>query len=322
MPTATQCPICQSNAAPALTKDGCSYFQCGQCEFLFHRAEHNQATSQARNFYDQNYWEMERAEAMRREKEDSFIRALELLYLSTIKVETMLDFGCGLGITVQLLRSKLGLDAVGVDLSGEFAETAYLHRCDLETLTGKYPPGHFNAIYSIEVFEHLPDPGRMLSMLGSLLKPEGKILINTGTREFLAKYDPELWYIDPLRRGHISLYSLKSLARLASSIGRDAEFLGDRKYEVILSPAVAGSSYPHPENVERTRRLGEWCPVFLREYMRLVDVEREFESRSAWALQLLKVVETLSPGARQSYEKSKLPGKQFWQKVWRRATKR
>lgn len=237
---------------------------------------------------------------MRREREDGFIRALELLYLSTIKIENILDFGCGLGITVQLLRDKLGLEAVGVDQSGEFVETDYLHRCDLEALAGRYSPGHFDAIYSIEVFEHLEDPGRVLSLLGTLLKPEGKILINTGTREYLAKYDPELAYIDPLRRGHISIYSIKSLDRLASSVGRSAEFLGDRKYAIILSPMTGQLLHPHSENIGRTRRLGEWYPVFLREYMRLVYVEREFESRSQWALLLQKSVETLSSGTRPS----------------------
>ena len=85
---------------------------------------------------------------------------------------------------------------------------------------------------------------------------------------------------------------------------------------MILAPKAGMSSFPHPENIARTRRLGEWCPVFLTEYMRLVDVEREFESRSQWALQLLKVVETLSPGTRQS-----LAGKPFWRKVWRRVTR-
>lgn len=259
---------------------------------------------------------MERTEALRREKEDSFIRALELLYLSTIKVQNVLDFGCGLGVTVQLFRDKLELNAVGVDLSAEFAESDYLHRCDLESLLEKYPAGHFDAIYSIEVFEHLEDPGHVLSLFGRLLKPEGKILINTSTQEYLAKYDPERSYIDPLRRGHISIYSLKSLSRLASQVGRTAEFLGDRKYEVILSPAEGQRHYPHAENLEQIRRLGDWCPVLLREYMRLVFVEREFESRSAWALQLLKVVETLSPGTRQA-----LARKPFWKKVWGRVTK-
>jgi SAM-dependent methyltransferase len=253
---------------------------------------------------------MERMEAARREKEDGFIRALELLCLSSIQIENVLDFGCGLGITVQLLRDKLGLNAIGVDLSADFVETEYLHRCDLTDLLRKYPEGFFDAIYSIEVFEHLEHPGQILSMLGTLLKPGGKILINTGTREYLNKYDQELHYIDPLRRGHISIYSLKSLQVLAASIGREADFLGDRKYEVILAPAT-GPAEPHPENLERIRRLGEYFPVLFREYMRLVLVEKEFELRTIWALQLQKMVEAQSQGTRQSAAQ-----KPLWRKLW------
>jgi len=306
-----KCPICQSSASFALTKDGCPYSQCDQCEFLFYRPERDDAATSSRDFYDHGYWEMERAEALRREKEDGFIRALELLYLSPIRVETVLDFGCGLGVTVQMLREKLGLDAIGVDLSADFVETEYLHRCDLQTLAAKYPPGHFDAVYSIEVFEHLDDPGSILSLLNGLVKPEGKLLINTGTREFLAKYDPELAYIDPLRRGHISIYSLKCFALLASMIGRKVEFLGARKYELILSPAAGQLSYPHAENLERFRRLGEWYPAFLSEYLRLVDVEREFESRSAWALQLLKEADELRAKIQALSEKLDAPRKPF-----------
>ena len=293
MTTVAICPVCRSEAPHALTKENCDYYQCSQCEFLFHRAD-DRGLQKANSLesYDEAYWEKERVEAARREKEDCFLRALELVYLSKIKVNNILDFGCGLGITVQMLRDQAGLNAVGVDRSGEFAPTDYLHRCDLEDLAFKYPPGFFDAIYSIEVFEHLEHPGPILLQLGSLLKPEGKILINTGTREYLAKYDPELNYIDPRGRGHISIYSLKSLDRLAAAIGRRAAFLGDRKYEVLLSSNEL-QDYPHPENMIIFRRLGEWCPAHFKEYIRLVLLEREFESRTAWALQLVKEIEAL-----------------------------
>jgi SAM-dependent methyltransferase len=256
---------------------------------------------------------MERAEALRREEEDSFIRAIELVYLSSIKVENILDFGCGLGLTVQLLRERLGLNAIGIDLSGDFVETGFLHRGRLEELPGRYPPGYFDAIYSVEVFEHLESPGRVLSLLGTFLKPEGKILINTGTREYLKKHDPELHYIDPHCRGHISIYSLESLDHLASSIGRKAEFLGDRQYEAILSPA-AGSPYPHPENIERIRRLGEWIPLLLREYMRLVFAEKP--APRAWAMQMFKTVKWCSPGLVRLLKRSR-----SLKKLWRRVSR-
>ena len=290
---AMRCPICESSSALALIKDGRPYFQCSSCEFLFHRAAQEDPGKSALSFYDQSYWKMERKEALRRENEDSFIRALELLYLSGIKVEHVLELGCGLGITVQMLREKLGLNAVGVDLSADFEETKYLHRCEVGALRSLYPPEYFDAIYSIEVFEHLEDPKQVISMLGTLLKPGGRILINTGTREYLSKYDPEMTYIDPLRRGHISIYSLRSLSHLASMIGRRAEFMGARTYAVIMSPPGELSPVPHPDNIETIRRLGDWFPMLLREYMRLIFIEQESENKGIWAYQLLKEGETL-----------------------------
>ena len=285
------CPICQSPSHYALTKDAHPYFRCEKCDFLFHRPEAGAASCSIPDFYDQAYWEMERAEAMRREKEDSFLRAVELLFLSSIPVTHVLDFGCGLGVTVQLLRDKLGVNAVGVDISADFAETPYLHKCPLESMLQKYPPGHFDAIYSIEVFEHLEDPRRVLSLLKALLKPGGKILLNTGTQEYMAKYDPEMTYIDPCRRGHISIYSLKSLLELAATIGYAAEFLAARSHEVILFPAHEPAGFPHPDNLEHIKNLGDWSPQLWREYMRLVFLEKEFEDKGRFIAQLLKLAE-------------------------------
>jgi cyclopropane fatty-acyl-phospholipid synthase-like methyltransferase len=206
-----QCPICKSSSTYALSKDGRPYFKCSQCEFLFHPKDEKDEGKSCSSFYGRRYWDMERAEALRRENEDGFLRALELLYLSNIQVENILDFGCGLGVTVQLLRDKLDLNAVGVDISADFEKTEYLHKCDLKDLQSIYPSGHFDAIYSVEVFEHVRNPRQILCELKALLKPGGKILLNTATQECIQNYDPEMTYIDPIRRGHVSIYSLKSL---------------------------------------------------------------------------------------------------------------
>jgi SAM-dependent methyltransferase len=272
-------------------KDRCPFSECARCAFLFYRPD--SGASAVQPFYDESHWETERKEALRREADDAFLRALELLCLSSLRVENVLDFGCGLGVTVQMLRDKLGLNAVGVDLSADFVETAYLHRCGLTEFSSKYPPGYFDAIYSVEVFEHLQEPKEIVTALRRLLKPEGKILINTGTREYLSRYDPDLNYIDPLRRGHISIYSLQSFQQLASAAGLIAEFVGARKYEILLS-ATHDPANTHPDNFERMRCLGEWYPALFREYMRLIYVEREFEERSVWALQLAEKVDQLS----------------------------
>jgi SAM-dependent methyltransferase len=230
---------------------------------------------------------MERREALRRERTDCFERALELLYISRIPVVNILDFGCGKGETVRFLRETLGINAVGVDPFGDFSETLYLHKGSLTQLRDSYPRQYFDAIYSIEVFEHLADPRETLADLLYFLKPGGTLLINTGTQEYLAQDDPDQTYIDPLRRGHISIYSLRTLTVLAEYFGLAARFLGPRKYVVLLGPpAESGTIEPLIETVATLRRIGEWFPGLFREHMRLLHLEDEFNDRGVWALQL------------------------------------
>jgi SAM-dependent methyltransferase len=224
------------------------------------------------------------------------MRALELIYLSTIPIKTILDFGCGSGLTVGLLRDKLGINAVGVDRFGEFTNSDFLHKRTLKELRLTYPRGHFDAIYSVEVFEHLESPRQTMEALHYFLKPGGKLLINTGTQEFLAKYDPEAHYIDPLIRGHISIYSLESFSVLARAVGLKARFFGDRKYMVLLEEAVARGSYPQPANLATLARLGDWVPPLFAEYIRLILLEEEFVDRTAWAISLDKQLSALRAG--------------------------
>jgi SAM-dependent methyltransferase len=228
--------------------------------------------------YDNEYWETESAEAARREREDCFIRAIELLYLSTIGVQRVLDFGCGLGITVQMLRESLHINAVGVDPYGRFQQSDYLHRMPLTELRQVYGPESFDAIYSVEVFEHLTDPDAAVAELTALLKPGGALLINTGTQEFLEHYDTERNYIDPLVRGHVSIYSLKTFSCLARRYELDASFLAARSYVVLMRKAGGGDGrWPVEQNVDTLRCLGEWFVPLIREYIRLVFVEEEFQ---------------------------------------------
>ena len=170
--------------------------------------------------YEGIYWENEYAEAVRREKEDCCVRAGELIYLSRIPVRTILDFGCGLGITVKWLRESLGMDAYGIDKYGRFDTTDYLFKEDL-LQTEMLLPESIDAILSVEVVEHLPQSKivPIFSKLRDLLKPGGFILINTGTLEFTEESEINRGYIDPAVRGHISIFSRQTFKKLGETVG-------------------------------------------------------------------------------------------------------
>lgn len=261
------------------------YRRCTKCSLLFCAPVKREGD---RPFaYDEIYWEKEGAEALRREREDAFVRVLELIYVSSRPVKRILDFGCGYGETVKLLRNMLSIDAIGVDPYGVFEEREYLHRTDAGGLLARYGESSFDAIYSVEVFEHLEDPLSAIEVLAGLLKPEGKLLINTGTQEFIERDDPKLGYIDPFVRGHITIYSLDSLSALASRVGLEARQLAGRTFEVLFSdPAAAGNEHPRKENLATLSSLGGWFVHLFHEYMRLIYLPAEVEEKSAWALQL------------------------------------
>src|SRR5687767_7420966 len=189
--SSSTCPICGGRSAYALTKDQAPYLQCQDCEFLFCGEKIDPILPVD---YEGDYWIQETHEAERREREDCFLRSLELIYLSERPVHNILDFGCGLGITVEMLREKLGINAVGVDPFGQFDENDHLHKCYLDQLREKYPAGYFDAIISVEVFEHLVDPKSVLPQLLYFLNDQGKLLVNTGTLEYLKRDDPEMHY--------------------------------------------------------------------------------------------------------------------------------
>ncbi len=276
------CPICGSAAKLELWAEECPYFRCPRCKFLFHRSEENTGSRQ----YDAEYWNSERAEAIRRETQDSVCRALELIFLSRIPVVRLLDFGCGKGLTVDTLRRLLPCldDLCGVDPFGEFVPNEYLHLKSLRDLQNHYPPEHFDAVFSIEVFEHLLDPKKALEEIDYFLKPGGTVLVNTGTWEFLQRYDPALVYLRPRSLGHVSIYSLATFRYLAKKFGYEASFMAARPYAILLTKPGSRRAPPLPENLATLAHIGEWFTLLFREYIRLVNLELEFEERARASL--------------------------------------
>jgi len=110
-----------------------------------------------------------------------------------------LDFGSGDGrLTEKLL--KAGFDSTAYDPFVHF----------------EAPAGKFNLITVFEVFEHVPDPQRLMRHLASYLDDEGLILASTNVSD--GQDIGGWWYAAP-RNGHISLFSRKSLKTLAVQHG-------------------------------------------------------------------------------------------------------
>jgi len=117
-----------------------------------------------------------------------------------------LDFGCGDGMFVRMMRDR-GFDFRGWDryadghLAGGFAlKSLEGARADLAT--------------AFEVLEHFPEPARDLREIFAL---EPRLLLFT--TEIYSGQGPDWWYLSPETGQHVFFYSAAALRKLAAAEG-------------------------------------------------------------------------------------------------------
>lgn len=111
--------------------------------------------------------------------------------LAMLQGKSVLDVGCGGGILTESMAA-LGAHVKGVDLSVKALNVAQLHllesRLDVnyeeisaEDLAQR-EPGKYDALTCMEMLEHVPDPGSIVSACAKLVKPGGHVFFSTINR--------------------------------------------------------------------------------------------------------------------------------------------
>jgi len=119
------------------------------------------------------------------------------------KTIQILDYGGGNGVLAARLRDQ-GFSAATYDPYSNF---------------NQMPAEKFDLVCSFEVLEHSPTPKTTIAAMVSLLKQPGAILFSTLVQPAdFATVGLNWWYAGP-RNGHVSLYSIQSLAILFKSHG-------------------------------------------------------------------------------------------------------
>jgi len=122
------------------------------------------------------------------------INPLRLGYISQraqLAGKQALDIGCGGGILTESL-ARSGAIVTGIDMGKAPLQVARLHRheSDLEidyqqmtaeAMAQQYP-GKFDVVTCLEMLEHVPDPGSVISACRRLLKPNGHLFLSTINR--------------------------------------------------------------------------------------------------------------------------------------------
>ncbi len=181
----------------------------------------------------------------------------------------LLDVGCGNGRFLRNMQA-LGWQVQGVELSEDGVRVC--RKADLpvhhgDIFSAALPNDHFDVITARHVIEHVPDPHAFVSELVRVLKPGGRIIIETPNSQALGRaWLGVNWFANEVPR-HLYLYHPDNLQRLASDHGLQCDTL-----QLSTSPKILLNSIDYiVANRKRPSKRIRWRRLLARLYVWLAQ---------------------------------------------------
>ncbi len=142
------------------------------------------------------------------------------------QADSILDFGCGVGVFLQYLEEAGYRDVAGYD--------PYMPGFS-ELPVDRSP---FDCVVANDVIEHCPDPREMLQSCRDLLKPGGLLYVSTVDVTPVDLADTERHLMCLHQPFHRVMYQRSEFAKLCAETGMEVLASYDRSYMDTLVPFV------------------------------------------------------------------------------------
>jgi len=225
------CPICKKGAALELVKKYQNFEQyfCLDCRLGFFFSEKDTGSE----FYRHSQLYGSRAEGMLYEYAELDWRFQTFFKLSPDRAgEAILDIGCGDGAFIALAKAH-GLEAQGIDidpraiaLAENVRKLKNVRQLSWQEIDNFPNLGKFTAITLFDVLEHTNVPAELLTRIGELLCPQGRLYISVPRLDrFPLIFDQEV----DCPSHHFTFWTAKALIVLL-------EKCGYREIRIIYKP--------------------------------------------------------------------------------------
>lgn len=145
----------------------------------------------------------------------------------------VLEIGCGTGATMAELRRRGTAYAVGVEIDPASADQArphfdhlFVNAVEAAPFEAVIPPASLDAVFCLDVLEHLVDPWAVVKRVSPLLAPGGRLYIslpNVRNWKFVTRlfWLGDFDYRDSgiLDRTHLRFFTRKTAGELATCAG-------------------------------------------------------------------------------------------------------
>jgi len=213
------------SASPFVEKDGFRILKCDTCSVVF--LDYDPDGDSLRHFYSREYFESG-SDCRGYESYDECERFLTMNFERRLKrlaryvpSGPVLDVGCGYGYFLRCLGPEY--EGQGSDISDHAVRIAR-ERFALNVTAGaltetSFPQGRFSLVTLWDVVEHLPDPGRTLAIVRTVLRDDGLLALTTGdVGSVVARLCRGNWHLFTLP-DHLWFFSERTLRELLDRTG-------------------------------------------------------------------------------------------------------
>ncbi len=198
------CPSCRSaNTKSFFTVRNSAYDRCDLCGLVFaNPSPSDEVSSELYNSPMYNNYRMLERHNQAKDKYFSSSaytdqRELARWLLRQGSINSVLDFGCGTGNFLALLRDEFEVtDVNGLELNEESVEIAReQYGLMIATRKEQLPHDKFDAVVLFEVIEHIADVTALMAEVVSFVRPGGYVLVSTPSVDnFIATEHPSVCF--------------------------------------------------------------------------------------------------------------------------------